>query len=535
VEKGCKMEEKTMGYFPFFVALNQKKCLVVGGGTVALRRTKRLIEFEAEVIVVAPSFLEEFYELEEKHLIKRRNRKVQAEDLNGMEIVLAATNQREQNHWIGKLCKSKGIWFNAADSVQESDFLFPACINRSPVVIGITTSGKSPVLAKEIRKKVERLIDKTYEETAKELGNKREQIKASGLNEVQKKEVFYQLAKKFLLNQTMISKGENMSMKRTRRLRASEEMRGLVRETCLSVSDLIYPIFVIEGEKIKNPVESMPGIYQYSIDRLEEELERIVKSGIKGILIFGIPKKKDETGSQAYAKDGITQRAIRFIKQRCPKLLVIADVCLCEYTSHGHCGLIRGEKILNDETLVYLSKAAVSLAEAGADMIAPSDMMDGRVAAIRAALDEAGMMDIPIMSYSAKYASGYYSPFRDAAHSAPSFGDRKTYQMDYGNGKEAILEMEIDLEEGADILMVKPGLPYLDVLKEASQKFFCPLAVYHVSGEYSMIKAASEKGWIDEKKIVMEQMTAMKRAGAKIIISYYALQAAEWIREDRED
>ncbi|WWR17129.1 porphobilinogen synthase [Lachnospiraceae bacterium JLR.KK008] len=320
-------------------------------------------------------------------------------------------------------------------------------------------------------------------------------------------------------------------MKRMRRLRSSEAMRNLVRETRLHKEQLVYPIFVIEGKNIKNPVESMPGIYQYSIDRLEEECERIRKSGVRNVLLFGIPEHKDEVGSQAYDKNGIMQRAIRFLRERYPQLLLIADVCLCEYTSHGHCGLVDGCHILNDETLPLLVKMSVSLAEAGAHMIAPSDMMDGRVAAIRAGLDEAGFQEIPVMSYSAKYASGYYAPFRDAAHSAPGFGDRKTYQMDTANVREALREMEADVEEGADILMVKPGLAYLDVLREARRRFDQPMAVYNVSGEYSMVKAAAQNGWIDEKKIVMENMLAMKRAGADIIITYHALDVAGWLEE----
>ena len=320
-------------------------------------------------------------------------------------------------------------------------------------------------------------------------------------------------------------------MKRMRRLRSSEAMRNLVRETRLHKEQLVYPIFVIEGKNIKNPVESMPGIYQYSIDRLEEECERIRKSGVRNVLLFGIPEHKDEVGSQAYDKNGIMQRAIRFLRERYPQLLLIADVCLCEYTSHGHCGLVDGCHILNDETLPLLVKMSVSLAEAGAHMIAPSDMMDGRVAAIRAGLDEAGFQEIPVMSYSAKYASGYYAPFRDAAHSAPGFGDRKTYQMDTANVREALREMEADIEEGADILMVKPGLAYLDVLREARRRFDQPMAVYNVSGEYSMVKAAAQNGWIDEKKIVMENMLAMKRAGADIIITYHALDVAGWLEE----
>ena len=323
-------------------------------------------------------------------------------------------------------------------------------------------------------------------------------------------------------------------MIRMRRLRASEAMRNLVRETTVNKNDLVYPMFVIEGENIKNPVDSMPGIYQYSIDRMDEELDRVLAAKIPAILLFGIPEHKDEQGSQAYAPDGITQRAIRHIKKKAPKLLVIADVCLCEYTSHGHCGLVCHGEILNDETLVLLAKMSVSLAKAGADVIAPSDMMDGRVAYIRQALDENGYSNTTIMAYSAKFASGYYAPFRDAAHSAPSFGDRRTYQMDPANGREAVRECENDIAEGADIIMVKPALAYLDVVKEVSLRTDYPIAAYNVSGEYSMVKAAAANGWIDERRIVMENMTAIKRAGAKIIITYHALDVAKWLDEQEE-
>jgi porphobilinogen synthase len=319
-----------------------------------------------------------------------------------------------------------------------------------------------------------------------------------------------------------------------RRLRVNEAMRTLVRETSIDKSDLVYPVFIIEGENIKNPIDSMPGIYQYSIDCFNEELGRILDNGISAILIFGIPAYKDEVGSQAYDDNGITQRAIRFIKEKAPDLLVIADVCLCEYTSHGHCGLICNDEILNDETLPLLSKMAVSMAKAGADIIAPSDMMDGRVKAIREALDENGYINLMIMSYSAKYASGYYSPFRDAAHSSPSFGDRKTYQMDPANLKEAIRECESDIEEGADIIMVKPALAYLDVIREVANHINYPIAAYNVSGEYSMVKAAAMNGWIDEKRIVMENLIGIKRAGAKIIITYHAIDAAKWLDEKEE-
>ena len=309
-------------------------------------------------------------------------------------------------------------------------------------------------------------------------------------------------------------------------------MRALVRETSVSVDDLIYPIFVVEGKNQKNPIGSMPGIYQYSIDRLDEELDRIRQAGVKGILIFGIPAHKDEVGSEAYNEHGVIQEAIRYIKKVFPELVVIADICLCEYTSHGHCGVIHDGIILNDETLPLLAKTAVTCAQAGADMVAPSNMMDGHVAAIREALDEAGLTMTPIMSYSAKMASGYYGPFRDAAHSAPGFGDRKTYQMDYHNAREAIRDIQDDIDEGADIIIVKPALAFLDILKTASMKTNMPLCAYNVSGEFSMVKAAAQNGWIDEKKIVMENMIGMKRAGAHMIITYHALDVARWIKEE---
>lgn len=322
-------------------------------------------------------------------------------------------------------------------------------------------------------------------------------------------------------------------MDRTRRLRRTEALRSMVREEHVRIDELIYPVFVIAGENICNLVESMPGIYQYSLDRIGEELDRVVEAGIKAVLVFGIPDHKDEVGSGAYDEHGIVQEAIRLMKKEYPDLLVIADVCLCEYTSHGHCGLIRDGEILNDETLPLLAKAAVTYAQAGADIIAPSDMMDKRVAAIREALDENGFINIPILSYSAKFASGYYGPFRDAAHSAPGFGDRKTYQMDPANGQEALREVEEDILEGADMIIAKPALAYMDVMKEISLNYNIPIVAYNVSGEYAMVKAAAENGWIDEKKIVMENMVGFKRAGAKMIITYHALDVARWIKEEK--
>lgn len=318
-------------------------------------------------------------------------------------------------------------------------------------------------------------------------------------------------------------------MHRFRRLRRDERIRSMMQETRLHPKNFIYPVFVIEGEKIKNPVASMPGVFQYSVDRLDEILEQVKEAAIGGIMLFGIPQHKDPQGSQAYAADGVTQRAVRFIKEYYPEIYIVVDVCLCEYTSHGHCGMVCGNEILNDETLPYLVKMAVSLVEAGADMVAPSDMMDGRIAAIRKGLDEAGFTQVPIMAYSAKFASAYYGPFREAAHSAPEFGDRRSYQMDCANGQEALREIGADIEEGADIVMVKPALAYLDVLREAALTFDMPLAVYNVSGEYAMVKAAAANGWIDERRGVMENLTAMKRAGARVIITYHALDAVRWI------
>ena len=318
-------------------------------------------------------------------------------------------------------------------------------------------------------------------------------------------------------------------MYRFRRLRRDERIRSMMQETRLHPKNFIYPVFVTEGEKIKNPVASMPGVFQYSVDRLDEILEQVKEAAIGGIMLFGIPQHKDPQGSQAYAADGVTQRAVRFIKEYYPEIYIVVDVCLCEYTSHGHCGMVCGNEILNDETLPYLVKMAVSLVEAGADMVAPSDMMDGRIAAIRKGLDEAGFTQVPIMAYSAKFASAYYGPFREAAHSAPGFGDRRSYQMDCANGQEALREIGADIEEGADIVMVKPALAYLDVLREAALTFDMPLAVYNVSGEYAMVKAAAANGWIDERRVVMENLTAMKRAGARVIITYHALDAVRWI------
>lgn len=320
-------------------------------------------------------------------------------------------------------------------------------------------------------------------------------------------------------------------MDRTRRLRKNETMRSLIRENTISVDQLIYPIFVTEESNVKKEVESMPGICQFSLERVLEEVKTAYDLGIRSLLLFGIPEHKDEVGSGAYAENGIIPRAIRLIKSAYPDLILIADVCLCEYTSHGHCGLIKNGEVLNDETLPLLAKASVCYAKAGADIIAPSDMMDLRVAAIRRELDKEGYVNVPILSYSAKFASGYYGPFRDAAHSAPGFGDRKSYQMDPANGREALREVEEDILEGADFIIAKPALAYMDIIKEISLNFNIPIIAYNVSGEYAMVKAAAANGWVDEKKIVLENMIGLKRAGATAIITYHALDVARWLQE----
>ena len=317
--------------------------------------------------------------------------------------------------------------------------------------------------------------------------------------------------------------------KRLRRLRYNPIVRDMVRETELSKNDLIYPLFVVPGEKIRNPIKSMPGNFQLSVDELVKECKEVAALGVPAVILFGIPEHKDEQGSEAYDPNGIVQKAIRAIKTEVKNLLVITDVCMCEYTSHGHCGVLNGEEILNDETVSLLAKEAVSHAEAGADMIAPSDMMDGRVLAIRKALDYKGFSKIPIMSYAAKYSSGYYGPFRDAAESTPTFGDRKSHQMDIGNGDEAIREVESDIEEGADIVMVKPAGPYLDIIWRVKEKFGMPTAAYQVSGEFSMIKAAAQNGWIDEERVMIESLIAIKRAGADMILTYFAKDVARYL------
>ena len=318
---------------------------------------------------------------------------------------------------------------------------------------------------------------------------------------------------------------------RPRRMRISEGVRSLVRETSLSVKDFVYPIFVVPGEKFKEEISSLPGCYHLSVDEALKVAEEVVSLGIPSVEVFGLPAYKDEIGSSAWDMTSPVQQAIRAIKEKFPELVIIGDVCLCQYTSHGHCGQLCGQYVDNAETLKLLAKVAVSQAKAGADMVAPSDMMDGRVAAIRQALDESGYQNVSIMSYAVKYASAYYGPFRDAAHSTPQFGDRRSYQMDPANSREALKEVALDTAEGADIIMVKPALSYLDIVRQVRDTTHLPVAVYNVSGEYAMVKAAAANGWIDEKRIVLETLLSMKRAGADMIITYHALDAARWLAE----
>ena len=317
---------------------------------------------------------------------------------------------------------------------------------------------------------------------------------------------------------------------RPRRMRSSEAMRRMIRETQLTVNDLILPLFVIDGSNVKNPIPSMPGHFQLSIDNFVKTARKAHDMGIPAIIVFGIPDKKDPLGTRAYADDGIVQKAIKSVKSKLPDLVVISDVCLCQYTDHGHCGVIDGDIIDNDASLDLIARTALSHARAGADMVAPSDMMDGRVGEIREILDENNFSRIPIMSYAAKYCSAYYGPFRSAADSAPKFGDRRTYQMDPANALEAIREANMDVEEGADIIMVKPALAYLDIICRVREEFDLPVAAYNVSGEFSMIKAAEKMGWIDGPKVMMETLTAIKRAGADMILTYFAIEAAEALR-----
>lgn len=318
---------------------------------------------------------------------------------------------------------------------------------------------------------------------------------------------------------------------RPRRLRVSAGIRKLVRENGVHAGDFVFPLFIVPGKGVKNEIPSMPGIYHLSSDMAVKAAEETFSLGIPAVMVFGLPEYKDEQGSSAWDPKSPVQQAIRLIKAAVPELVVMSDVCLCEYTSHGHCGMLQGEKVDNDSTLPLLSQTALSHAEAGADMVAPSDMMDGRVLAIREKLDDNGFSDVSVMSYAVKYASAYYGPFRDAADSAPQFGDRRSYQMDPANVREAIREAELDVAEGADIIMVKPAMAYLDVVRQVRDNFDMPLATYNVSGEYAMVKAAAAKGWIDEKRIVLETLVGMKRAGADIIITYHALDAARWLKE----
>jgi porphobilinogen synthase len=322
------------------------------------------------------------------------------------------------------------------------------------------------------------------------------------------------------------------SFRRLRRMRMKGSLRSMVRETELSLNDLIYPLFLVEGNKIRREINSMPGVFQLSLDQLLLECIEIRGLGIPAVILFGIPGKKDEAGSEAYNENGIIQTAVRRLKKEVPDLLIITDVCLCEYTSHGHCGIVKNNEIVNDPSIELIARSALTHAQAGADIIAPSDMFDGRVKAIRSKLDANNFQNLPIMSYSAKYASGFYGPFRDAAESAPKFGDRRSHQMDIANSNEALLEIEQDIIEGADVVMIKPALSYLDIIRRAKEQFLVPIAAYNVCGEYSLIKAAGRNGWIDEKRVIMEVLTSIKRAGSDLILTYFAKDAARMLKEN---
>lgn len=332
-------------------------------------------------------------------------------------------------------------------------------------------------------------------------------------------------------NNTLTTRSNTFPTARPRRLRRSDTLRRMVRETQLNPADFIYPMFIVHGQAVRREVPSMPGVYQLSVDQLGREAEELISLGIPAVMLFGLPAHKDPIGQENFADDGIVQQAIRALREVAgTRLVITTDVCLCEYTDHGHCGIVENGQILNDPTLEILAKVAVSHAKAGADMVGPSAMMDGQVGAIRQALDAAGFADTPVMGYSAKFASGFYGPFRDAADSPPQFGDRSTYQMDPANGREAMHEIELDIAEGADIIMVKPALPYLDIIRQARDRFpGLPLAAYNVSGEYSMLKAAARLGWLDEKRTALESLTAIKRAGANLILTYWAKDAARWL------
>lgn len=340
-----------------------------------------------------------------------------------------------------------------------------------------------------------------------------------------------EMAEKVERNQQ--TKTDAQTVRRLRRTRMTETLRSMVRETELSKKDFIYPLFVVPGKNIKKEVSSMPGVYQMSVDQIVRECAEVRSLGIPAVIFFGIPEEKDEVGSGAYDEFGVVQQAVRAVKKEVPELLVITDVCLCEYTSHGHCGIVRGNEIINDESVELLAREALTHAQAGADMVAPSDMFDGRVKAIRAILDEHGFTNTPIMSYAAKYASGFYGPFREAAESTPKFGDRRSHQMDPANSDEALREVAQDIEEGADIVMVKPALPYLDVLYRVKQRFGMPTAAYNVSGEYSLVKAAAKMGWIDGERVMMEMLTGIRRAGADLILTYFAKEAARYLDRQR--
>ena len=525
--------------FPMFIELEGRTCLVIGAGSVAQRKRAVLESFGAKVTVVsatdkmsvAPE-IGEFLESTNRRIDESiANRKSQ---IANSLLVVAATNDPAVNRHVAEVCRARNIPVNVVDDPANCTFFFPAIFRKGPITAAVSSGGTCPVAAKLVRDRIAEIVPDGFVAAVEDLGRRREELKRQYPDPKERARVCREEVERRGEGEglTSIRRFDDSTIRpfpRLRRLRTTAAIRDLVRENHVRVDELIYPVFVVEGTDLVKPVESMPGICQYSPDRLGEELDRVVRAGIKAILLFGIPAQKDDVGSGAYAADGVVPTAIRLVKAKYPDLVVIADVCLCEYTSHGHCGVVRDGRILNDETLPLLAKAAVAYARAGADIVAPSDMMDGRVGAIRAALDAEGFSEVAIMAYSAKFSSGYYGPFRDAAHSAPQFGDRRTYQMDPANGREALREVAADVREGADYIIAKPATAYLDIVRAIAENFDLPIVAYNVSGEYAMVKAAAANGWIDERRIVLENLVGMKRAGAKMIITYHALDAAAWL------
>ena len=522
---------------PLFWTVGERICLVVGGGRVACRKVQWLLDCGARVQVVAPD-------------IAPSLRAMQAEEPGRLSIcqevydggkwrlaefalVLMACGEDAVNRQIHRETRAAGVPLNVADVPELCDFHVPATIHRGTLRIAIGSGGRCPGLAGYLRRTLERQVPAWYGELAEGLGKVRDWLRAQeNIAPKQRQEIMKRLvAEDFIDSIRMDCENMEFLKARPRRLRKNEAIRRLTRETRLSPEQLILPLFVKLGDGQPETVESMPGVFRWSVDDAVEQARQALALGIRGILLFGIAEDKDDEGSFAWNEAGATPQAVRAIKEAVPDLCVFTDVCLCGYTAHGHCGVVRDGTIDNDATLRRLARVALCHARAGADFVAPSDMMDGRVGYLRAALDREGFQDTGILSYAVKYASAFYGPFREAAASAPAFGDRKTHQMDTANAREAVREAVLDENEGADMLMIKPGLPCLDIVHRVREKVSLPVAVYSVSGEYSMLKSAVASGWLNERAAVLESLTAMARAGADMVVTYYALEAAAWLRE----